>query len=155
MSGIWSPPSDPIIKINFDAEVFDSGYFRMSVVARDSGSKCIPWSTKRVRGLVSPKVAEANAARHALIMAKEMGWTHIQLEGDCMVVVNALSDQLGECLRPFGVILTSCREIISFFNVFSCSFIRRSGNCFAHEHKRAKSNWLQNIFLLCSYRLEN
>lgn len=77
-------------------------------------------------------MAEAYAAHWALSLANEMRWTHIQLEGDCMVVVNALTDNASECLRPFGVIIQACREFISSFEAFSCSFIRRTGNCFTH-----------------------
>lgn len=82
--------------------------------------------------MVSPEVAKASAARHALTMATELGWTHIQLEGDCMVVVNALNDRSGECLRSFGAVIKACHDVISHFDVFSCSFIRRTGNCLAH-----------------------
>lgn len=53
-------------------------------------------------------------AREAMVMPKEMGWTHIKLEGDCLMIINALNDHTGECLRPFGVIISARRDLFDF-----------------------------------------
>lgn len=37
---------------------------------------------------------------------------------DCLVIINVLNDRFGECLRPYGVIITACRDLISIFDVF-------------------------------------
>lgn len=55
----WQPPSRPMIKINFDA-----------AVARDSEGKCIGWEVWKFRGSPSQEIAEAIAARHAMLMAR-------------------------------------------------------------------------------------
>lgn len=60
------------------------------------------------------------------------GWTHIILEGDCIVVVNALNDRHGENLRPFGVIISACRVFFPYFTALEFSFIRCTGNGLAH-----------------------
>lgn len=58
------------------------GFPRTSCVTGDCTGVCRRWAARRIRGLVSPEIAEAYAAREPMVMAKEMGWTHIKLEGD-------------------------------------------------------------------------
>lgn len=64
--------------------------------------------------MVSPEVAKASAARHALTMATELGWTHIQLEWDCMVVVNALNDRSA---TVFDLLVLLSRRVTMLFLV--------------------------------------
>lgn len=128
----WRQPRAPIMKINFDAVVFEDGVFQLGCVARDHTGVCRRWTVRRARGLVSPEVAEAYAAREAMVMAKDMGWTKVHFEGDCLVVVNALKDRNEESFRPYRVIVSACQELLSDFDFFYASFIRRTGNCLAH-----------------------
>lgn len=53
------PPIAPSIKINFDAAVFDARYFQVGYVAWDCTGVCRRWAARRIRGLVSPEIAEA------------------------------------------------------------------------------------------------
>lgn len=128
----WAAPTQPFVKINLDAALFDPGSFQVGAVARDLTGGCIRWSARRFHGAVSPKVAEAIAAWHALLMARDMGWTHVQLEGECLVVINTIKDTSTANLRLRGVVISACQALSSVFHSFSCSFIIRVGNCLAH-----------------------
>lgn len=128
----WRPPSHQFVKVNYDAAVYDSGVYQVGVVVRDTHGQIIRWQARRFQGNPSLVAVEATAARQALIMAREMGWSHVHIEGDCLEVGNALKDQRDDCFREFGVIISACREFISLFDCFISSFIRRVGNSLAH-----------------------
>lgn len=51
------------------------------------------------------------------------------------MVVNALKDRNEESFRPYGVIVSACQDLLSDFNFFDISFIRRTGNCLAHAFR--------------------
>lgn len=91
-------------------------------------------------------VAEACAARLALLMAREMKWSHIHLEGDCLHVINALNDRYDDCLHSFGVVVSACVSFTPSFIAFHASFIRRVDNCLAHA--------FAHFFLSGSYVLD-
>lgn len=91
--GSWQAPPAPFMKVNFDAGFLSSDSFQVAVVAHDEEGHCLGWSVRKLPGTLSPVVAEASAARHAILMAIEKGWSHIQLEGDCMQVINAFNDR--------------------------------------------------------------
>lgn len=77
--GSWQAPSAPFMKVNFDAGFLSSDSFQVAVVAHDEEGHCLGWSVRKLPGTLSPVVAE--------------GWSHIQLEGDCMQVINAFNDR--------------------------------------------------------------
>lgn len=85
-----------------------------------------------MHGSPSPVVAEASAARLAILMALEKGWTHIHLEGDCLQVINTFKDRDVQGLRPFEIIVLACIELSSRFSRFTYSFVRRMSNCLAY-----------------------
>lgn len=126
------PHDAPFIKINFDAAVYDSNIYQLAAVARDETWTCLKWRIKKLRGSPSPVGAEACAARLAILLAHEMGWPSIHLEGDCLQVINSFNDQDNECLQPFAAVISSGSFFISSFSSFTASFIRRAGNSFAH-----------------------
>lgn len=101
----WSRPKRPFIKVNFDAAVSSSSYYQVAAVARDSSGGCLRWAVCKLRGSVAPAIAEACAARHALIMAKDMGWSHPQLEEDCLEVINTLKTTRARVFDPLDLLL--------------------------------------------------
>lgn len=88
---------------------------------------------KEILGRPNPVDGEARAVLCALEVAKAQKWPRVMIEGDCLLVINILSDG-SRTLASFGAILDSC--IVAFFNMFFSSisfhFIKRSGNPLAH-----------------------
>lgn len=128
----WSPLLAPFVKVSFDVALFDHGFFQTAAVVRNFSGDCLGWSVRRFPGLPLPVEGEANAARLAIILAMEKGWSHVHLEGDCLQVINAFNDRDSVGLRSFDTIVAACLELSSRFSAFRCSFIRRSSNCLAH-----------------------
>lgn len=87
------------------------------------------WSVRSFPGSPASVVGEACAARFAILMATEKGWSHMHLEGDCLQVVNDFNDRDAAGLRSFDVIISAGLELSSHFTAFRCSFTRRSSNC--------------------------
>lgn len=78
-------------------------------------------------------VGEARAALEGVRLAHEKGWRDIILESDCAQIISAIQNQVHDPQLPYGFQLVS--EVLSFcssFDVFSCTFVRRSGNKPAH-----------------------
>lgn len=101
-------------------------------MARDSEGRCLGWSACKFHGSPSLVMAEASAIRHAILMAVERGWSHIQLEGYCIQIINALNDRSGDGLRSFDTIISTFLDLFSRFAISRCSFIRRLSNCLVH-----------------------
>lgn len=106
---------------------FRNGYYHGAIRRGVS----IGWVIQKFQGSPLPVVAEACAARLALQLAQN-GWTPLNLEGDCLQVINELNDRNGKRLHSFGSIISACFILLRFFTTFKCSFIRRGGICLAH-----------------------
>lgn len=76
---------------------------------------------------------EACAARVASLLAQEMGWSYIHLEGNSMQVINAFNDREDDNLMRLSAVISACVSLISGFSLFPASFIRRTDNSLAHD----------------------
>ncbi|KAL0299112.1 UNVERIFIED_CONTAM: hypothetical protein Sradi_6571000 [Sesamum radiatum] len=66
----WTAPSSGYIKVNFDGATFQNGQeIGVRVVARGTSGECLAWLSKRVRRLSTGEMAEALAAREAVLLA--------------------------------------------------------------------------------------
>ena len=80
----WSPPSESVYKGNFDAAFFDaSGSAGIGVVFRDFQGQIIAVLSRKIPLVQSVELAEAMAARRALLFAKELSLFDVEMEGDC------------------------------------------------------------------------
>ena len=78
---------------------------------------------------------EALAARRALILAQETGFTQVVLEGDSQVLINALKTG-SHTLAHFGHIVQDIRYLASSFSDVRYSHVRRQCNIVAHSLAR-------------------
>ncbi|KAE8696247.1 hypothetical protein F3Y22_tig00110676pilonHSYRG00285 [Hibiscus syriacus] len=87
----WLPPPPDCVEVNFDArfnqreKIGWSGVF----IRNNEGYELGACRRKMVR-IPSPFAAEAQAAEHALELAKYLGFNHIILEGDSRTVMEKL-----------------------------------------------------------------
>lgn len=80
-----------------------------------------------------PTAGEARAGVHAASFALVHGWSSVELEGDCIQVINAIKEGDPDNLSDAGTFIADLASFRSSFIYFSCSFIRRSGNALAHS----------------------
>ncbi|KAL0427154.1 UNVERIFIED_CONTAM: hypothetical protein Slati_2890200 [Sesamum latifolium] len=71
----WSAPPDGCVKINFDGATFKHGQeLGVGVIARGASGECLAWLNWRVQRLGDGEMAEALAARAAVLLARRKGW---------------------------------------------------------------------------------
>lgn len=87
----WFPPPANTIKFNFDGSINQhSGSAGLGVVGRNSSASVVAWRRHIIPSVYNPEFAEAFAARQAVLLATELGYQHVQFEGDCLNIIQAL-----------------------------------------------------------------
>ncbi|KAL0016497.1 hypothetical protein SO802_003566 [Lithocarpus litseifolius] len=123
----WSLPFEQNYKGNFDVAFFDdSGCAVIGVVFRDHMGQIIATLSQRIPLVQSVELAEAMAARHALLFAKELSLFNVEIEGDCSRVITALN-QLGRSYTLFGHITNECNRLGATLRFCKFRHVRREG----------------------------
>ena len=103
----WSPPLTGL-KVNFDAHVSPNGEVGVGAVVREPMGTIKLMGVKRMEGRWDASVAEAMAALYAVELVQRFGYDGIMVEGDALLVINALKRKQEGCsplFRIFGDIL--------------------------------------------------
>jgi hypothetical protein len=88
----WTRPAKGNVKINWDAAL--DGQNRLmgvGIIARDSNGRVVAAMCSFLPYIKDPSVAEAIGAKRAVEFGKERGFSSIELEGDALEIVLALS----------------------------------------------------------------
>nr|XP_023921584.1 uncharacterized protein LOC112033036 [Quercus suber] len=89
----WYPPPNTCFKGNFDAALFDGlDCAGIGVVLRDSSGNVIAALSQWIDHTSSVELAEALAARRAVVLARELSLFDVIFEGDCLRIVQALKN---------------------------------------------------------------
>ncbi|KAK4382134.1 hypothetical protein Sango_2901400 [Sesamum angolense] len=128
----WQYPPPNFIKLNFDGAVFDRGKETgIGVVARNDRGDCVGWLSLRLAKTSDGPLAEAFAAREAVLFAINRGWQNVVLEGDCATLITKLLSGLRD-FSAIGSITLDIQNLISYFQFSRFSFVQRSCNSVAH-----------------------
>ncbi|XP_062147888.1 uncharacterized protein LOC133856866 [Alnus glutinosa] len=88
----WKAPSLGLYKINEDATIdMKNRRMRVGIIAHDYQGLVVAARSLILHGHTDSIVAEAWAALHAIVLAKESGLLDIILEGDALEVVNEIN----------------------------------------------------------------
>lgn len=104
----------------------------LGLVARDSTGKVRATMCNFLPYLTNPAVAMAFAARQGAIMARDVGYQKLLLDGDAQVIVQALNFS-GGCTVNYASLVADTREILKDFPSWRVLFVRREGNVVAHH----------------------
>ena len=89
----WSPPRYPLYKINVNGIVFSAQKAAsVGVIVRDHEGRFIAVLSKKIHGPFGAIEAEAKAFEVGIIFAKEVGIKESVLEGDSIIIVQALKE---------------------------------------------------------------
>ena len=89
---VWHRPPPGFIKINVDRDFsFSDEKHGIRVIARNNEGVFILARSKILWFNGSAELVEARVVLWALDLAKEQGWQNVVIEGDCNMVVEALS----------------------------------------------------------------
>ena len=128
----WSPSIFPSYKVSVDAARFMAQKaVGAGVIIRDHEGKFIACLSKKFHAPLGIVEAEAKAFEACIIFAKEVGIRDLVLEGDSLIVVQALKQVSNAPSTVSSLIygmLAECNE----FRKVSFSHVKRQGNKPAH-----------------------
>ncbi|KAK4389862.1 hypothetical protein Sango_2323200 [Sesamum angolense] len=130
-TSLLAPPPD-VIKLNFDGVTFyQDGEMGVGVVARNNLGQCVGWLSRQIHSAGTGFLAEAFAAREAVILALCRGWRSVIIEGDCAMLIYKLQTRERD-LSTEGPIINDILFFIS--NLQSCcfNFVKCLNNFVAH-----------------------
>lgn len=147
----WSPPWHAPFKINFNGALFkDISTIGLGVAIQDCRGEVIGAMSERIVLPFSVEEVEALACSKALLLAREIGITEADVEGDSAVVINFLN--LGSsCLAGCGHVIEDLKAVEKAFSFISFSHVRCTGNLVAQRLARKDKSllephfWLENV----------
>ncbi|KAM6546971.1 hypothetical protein CsatB_027707 [Cannabis sativa] len=146
----WFAPIDGRVKVNVDAALFSNPHqVGIDLVARDSRGFLIEGCTKTFLGNFPVATAEAMGIREALSWIKTRQWMNVDIESDCLTVIQALRSPI-EMISMFGQIVKASKDMLKVSNNVFIYFVRRSANMVAHNFARASI-----LYPDCSFSLES
>ena len=87
----WSPPQTPFLKINYDDAVFrDSNSAGLGAVVCDSMGGVLASLAENIPLPQTMAGVEAAAARRAILLARDLNFSLIILEGDSEIITRAI-----------------------------------------------------------------
>lgn len=86
----WARPPVGMFKANFDPHISPNGEVGLVVVIRDNEGDIKLLGVKRVAARWDATTAEAMAALYAVEVAQRLGFGRLVLEGDVIMVINAV-----------------------------------------------------------------
>ena len=90
----WQPSNSPLYKVNFDDALFDLEQSAgLGVIIRNEARQVMVSLIKRALLSFTTIKVEAMAARRPLVLALEIGFDRVILEGDSLVLINVLQKQ--------------------------------------------------------------
>ncbi|KAG8485123.1 hypothetical protein CXB51_021760 [Gossypium anomalum] len=89
---VWEPPDNDTIKINFDASFNQITKCSISgIIARNKEGLIMAACTYPWEYISDPVTAEARACLQTIVMAEELGFQDICIEGDALTVIRKLN----------------------------------------------------------------
>ncbi|XP_074300105.1 uncharacterized protein LOC141631315 [Silene latifolia] len=128
----WRAAGKGCVKINVDAGTKVGEGVGVGVVCRDNARKVL-WGLTIVRDQQwEPEMAEAMAILDGLQEAAVRGHRRVEMESDCLVVIEALkAKKIGRSM--VSLVLEDILILSNSFNFVSWLHTSRINNCVAHE----------------------
>ncbi|XP_021747921.1 uncharacterized protein LOC110713786 [Chenopodium quinoa] len=128
----WKPPSAGRLKLNVDGGVREGLGSSVGVVLRDANGVVVLAASWMFEDRWEPSIVEAKAILLGVQAAADFGARNIEVESDCLGVLNAIKAQVrGD--SSLHLIFDDIYHEIRSFDFVSWSFTHREGNKVAHE----------------------
>ncbi|XP_075669864.1 uncharacterized protein LOC142639591 [Castanea sativa] len=142
---IWSPPSAGLFKINVDGALFSSKkQAGIGVVIRDVEGRLKATLCRKIKAPLGSLEVEAKAYKAGLLLAKHLGLRGVMLEGDSLIISNALK---WFTLSPTSVdaFVEGLHELGAEIGVVNFSHVRRIGNKSTYILARQAQNLVKDV----------
>ena len=143
---LWQTPPSACFKINFNGATFVAeNKFGIEVVIQDSQCMVIASLSQLLPHEFQAVEIEALAATRALEFALELGITHVVLEGDSKVVMDALAE--GDVsLSSYGLLIANAKSVSHDFFQLLYSHVKRE--CTKVTHSLARHAIIVSSFIV-------
>ncbi|KAL5565353.1 hypothetical protein UlMin_028517 [Ulmus minor] len=132
----WQAPTIGWVKVNSDAAWCNKQKkFGLGTVIRDFTGKVLGSAATPISSSVSVAVAESWTLERDAALAKQLGFSAVVLESDCLAVTKAL-DLRTVIASEINYVFDSIYEICSDFHLYKFSHTQRMGNQVAHNLAR-------------------
>jgi ribonuclease HI len=136
----WSKPPKGKIKCNVDTACYtQENSYCVGVCSRDEHGRFMKAYTKHFNGTPSVAEAEAMGVKEALVWLRHTYREQpaMELESDCLNVVQAINARHWNNKTEFGSIISVCRDLLVLNNNCKVSYVQRQANRVAHELAQA------------------
>lgn len=79
-----------------DVGFLDSEYYQVAVVGRKVDGICVWWRVRRLVSQPPAVVEEVHVALEGVLLAMEMGWEEVVLEGDYSQIITAIQNRVDD-----------------------------------------------------------
>ncbi|KAL5575992.1 hypothetical protein UlMin_017691 [Ulmus minor] len=132
----WQAPTIGWVKVNSDAAwCSKQKKFGLGTIIRDFTGKVLGSAATPISSSVSVDVAESWALERGAALAKQLGFSAVVLESDCLAVTKAL-DLRTVIASEINYVFDSIYEICSDFHLYKFSHTQRMSNQVAHNLAR-------------------
>ncbi|GMJ10011.1 hypothetical protein like AT3G09510 [Hibiscus trionum] len=144
----WVPPFGDEMKLNFDASFnADSKTSISGIIVRNSEGGIMATASYPLRYVSSPEIAEALACYRALVLASELGFRRISVEGDVQTIIRKISSLSIDKSETFALV-SDIKGFCGQFERISFGYINRKLNDAAHTLARlGRSNQEPRIWI--------
>jgi ribonuclease HI len=119
----------------------------IGVILRDCNGEVLATLSAPKEYITAPDIAEATATLRAVYFCQELGFHQVILEGDALLVVQALNTGGTNWCR-YGHLLDEAKGILNSFQSWSVQHVRRTNNEAAHcLAKKALSLCEEQVFI--------
>lgn len=114
------------------------------MIARDSLGKLVAARGIPIDSKLEPVLAEAQAALHATIFAKNLGLVNIIFEGDTKQIIKAINSEQ-PCMSSYGPLVDGAVSGLGGLENSPFSHVKREANCAAHGLAKLALNFVTEI----------
>ncbi|XP_065635520.1 uncharacterized protein LOC136070080 [Quercus suber] len=145
------PPSNGLLKINFDGASFRAvNKSGIGVVIRNGQGMVLASLSEKLPRAYSPEEVETLVAARAFVFAREIGVDNVVLEGDSSILMSALRREDHD-LSVSGLLVEDVQLLAGSFSKLLYSHTRRDVNKLAHNLARFAVNissflvWMESV----------
>jgi ribonuclease HI len=133
----WTKPPMGVLKCNIDtACCSDLNIYCVAACVCDAQGQFVKAYTRRFKGKPEIAEAEASGVLEALQWLRQEQLSNVQIETDCLQVVQAIHNK-SRNNTEFGVVIELCRSLLYLIPNCKVSHVRRQANRVAHDLAQA------------------
>jgi ribonuclease HI len=142
----WVKPREDYVKLNVDARFCDDeGSGSTGAIIRDDTGRFIAASCCRLPFVSDAPTVEARALRDGLILATQVGCNRIEVNSDCMEVIEIMNDG-GNFLGAAAAIYEDCILLCRSFTHVLFHHTPREANMAAHNLARYTTGDMSTVW---------